>query len=71
MPGPHNADVRGNSPLMRWWRGFADATAYLTLFVTLSGLYLWMALKAERRVGLVVLLAGAITFWGLVYAIAA
>jgi hypothetical protein len=71
MPGPHNADVRGNSPLVRWWRVLADATAYLTLFITVSGIYLWAALKAERRVGLVLILAGAITFWGLVYAIAA
>jgi hypothetical protein len=71
MPGPHNADVRGNSPLVRWWRVLADATAYLTLFITVSGLYLWTALKAERRVGLVLVFAGAITFWGLVYAIAA
>lgn len=71
MPGPHNVDVRGNSPLMRWWKVLADATAYLTLFITISGIYLWIALKAERRVGLVLVLAGAITFWGLVYAIAA
>jgi hypothetical protein len=71
MPGPHNADVRGNSRLMRWWRVLADATAYLTLFVTLSGLYLWVAIKAERRTGLVLLFAGAITFCTLVYAIAA
>jgi hypothetical protein len=71
MPGPHNVDVRGNSPLMRWWKVLADATAYLTLFITMSGIYLWIALKAERRVGLVLVLAGAITFWGLVYAIAA
>jgi hypothetical protein len=71
MPGPHNVDVRGNSPLMRWWKVLADATAYLTLFITISGIYLWIALKAERRVGLALVLAGAITFWGLVYAIAA
>src|SRR5687767_9322083 len=71
MPGPHNLDVRGNSPLMRWWKVLADATAYLTLFITISGIYLWIALKAERRVGLVLGLAGAVTFWGLVYAIAA
>jgi len=71
MPGPHNVDVRGNSPLMRWWQLLADATAYLTLFITLSGIYLWVALKAERRVGWMLVAAGAITFWGLVYAIAA
>ena len=71
MPGPHNADVRGNSGLIRMWRLGADATVYLLLFVTVSGIYLWAALKAERRVGLLLLLAGAGTFWGLVYAVAA
>lgn len=71
MPGPHNVDVRGNTPLMRGWRLLADATAYLTLLITVTGIYLWVALKAERRVGLALVLAGAITFWGLVYAIAA
>jgi len=71
MPGPHNIDVRGNSPFMRAWRVLADATAYLFLFITLSGIYLWVALRAERRVGLLLILAGAGTFWGLVYAIAA
>jgi hypothetical protein len=71
MPGPHNVDVRGNSWLMRAWRVVADATAYLLLFITVSGLYLWVALKAERRVGLLLILAGAGTFWGLVYVIAA
>jgi hypothetical protein len=70
-PGPHNVDVRGNSPSMRRWRILADATAYLTLFITVSGVYLWVALKAERRVGLALVLSGAITFWGLVYALAA
>lgn len=71
MPGPHNADLRGNSGLMRMWRLGADATVYLLLFITVSGIYLWAALKAERRVGLLLLLAGAGTFWGLVYAVAA
>jgi hypothetical protein len=71
MPGPHNVDVRGNSRIMRLWRVLADATVYLLLFITLSGIYLWTALRAERRVGLVLILAGAVTFWGLVYVIAA
>jgi hypothetical protein len=71
MPGPHNADLRGNSRLIRLWRIGADATAYLLLFVTISGIYLWVVLRAERRVGLLFLLAGAVTFWGLVYAVAA
>jgi hypothetical protein len=71
MPGPHNVDVRGNSILMRGWRIVADATSYLFLFITLSGIYLWTALRAERRAGVLLILAGAGTFWGLVYVITA
>ena len=71
MPGPHNADLRGNSGLIRLWHLGADATVYLFLFITISGIYLWAVLRAERRVGLLLLLAGAATFWGLVYAVAA
>jgi hypothetical protein len=70
MPGPHNAEVRGNSGFMRAWRVLADVTVYLFLFITLSGIYLWVALKAERRVGVILICAGALTFWGLVYAVA-
>ena len=71
MPGPHNADLRGNSGLIRAWRILADGTAYVLLFITVSGIYLWVTLKAERRIGLVLIGAGAVTFWGLVYVIAA
>ena len=71
MPGPHNVDVRGNSGLIRAWRLVADATAYVLLFITASGIYLWVALRAERRIGLAFMVAGAVTFGGLVYAIAA
>jgi hypothetical protein len=71
MPGPHNADTRGNSPLIRGWRVLSDGTAYVLLFITLSGVYLWVALKAERRVGLWIAIAGAASFWGLVYVVAA
>ena len=71
MPGPHNVDVRGNSRLMKAWKVLADATAYLLLFLTLSGIYLWAALRAERRIGMVLIGAGALSFFGLVYGIAA
>ena len=70
MPGPHNVDMRGNSTLVRAWGILADATAYLLLFLTLSGVYLWAVLKAERRVGLALLSAGALSFFGLIYVIA-
>lgn len=69
MPGPHNVNVRGNSAYVRVWRWLADVTTYGLLFLTLSGLYLWAVLRAERRVGLALLCAGGISFFGLVYAI--
>ena len=69
MPGPHNANLRGNSFSMQAWRWLADATVYLILFVSISGVYLWAVLKSERRVGLALLAAGAVTLGGLVYAL--
>lgn len=68
-PGPHNASIRGNWPWTRVWRWLADATIYLTMFISMSGIYLWYALKAERRVGLILLTAGAASFFGLLYAV--
>ena len=70
VPGPHNADVRGNSWFMRVWRVLADATVYLLMFITISGLYLWVSLRAERKIGIALLFAGACSFLGLVYVIA-
>lgn len=69
MPGPHNANIRGNWIWMRIWGWFADATIYLTLFISLSGLFLWAVLKAERRIGLTLLTAGAVSFFGILYAV--
>jgi hypothetical protein len=69
MPGPHNANIRGNWIWTQVWRQFADATIYLTLFISVSGLYLWYVLKAERRIGFALLAAGGLTFFGLIYAV--
>lgn len=65
MPGPHNVEIRGNWLPTLIWRWFADVTIYLTLFITITGLYLWWALRSERRVGLVILSAGLLTLLGL------
>jgi len=69
MPGQHNANMRVNSLFMRLWKWSADATVYLTLFLTVSGVYLWTALRAERRVGLALIVAGVFSFSGMVYVI--
>jgi hypothetical protein len=68
-PGQHLADIRKNWFYMRLWSWLADATVYLVLFLTVSGVYLWYVLRAERKVGLGLLAAGAVSFFGLVYAV--
>jgi hypothetical protein len=69
MPGPHNANIRGNWVFLRIWKWLADATVYLVLFLSVSGIYLWAVLRAERRMGWTLIGAGACTFFGLVYAL--
>jgi hypothetical protein len=69
-PGPHLADIRMNWFPMLAWRWLADATVYLLLFISISGIYLWTALRSERRVGIAMIIAGAVCFFGMVYAIA-
>ena len=54
---------------MLLWRWFADAMVYLTFFLSLSGIYLWLALRAERRIGVTLLAASAISLAGIVYAV--
>lgn len=69
IPGPHNVALRGNWIGTVLWRVFADATIYLLLFISVTGVYLWWAIKAERRIGFTLLAGGAATFAGLIYVI--
>jgi hypothetical protein len=68
-PGPHLVAVRMNWFPMRVWKWLADATVWLLLFLSLSGIYLWAVLRAERRIGLLLIAAGATSFFGVVYAL--
>jgi hypothetical protein len=68
-PGPHLGAIRMNWFVMRIWRWLADATVYLLLFISLSGVYLWAVLRAERRIGLILLAAGTTSFFGIIYAL--
>jgi hypothetical protein len=61
MPGPHNVRFRGNWTYMSWWAVTTDVVVYGILFLTISGLYLWWKLKAERTVGWVLVGGGAAT----------
>ena len=69
-PGPHLADIRANWFPMVVWRWLADATVYVLLFISVSGIYMWTALRAERKAGLALLTAGALSFLGVVSALA-
>jgi hypothetical protein len=68
-PGPHNVAIRGNWAGTRVWRWLADTTIYSILFVSITGVYLWYAIKAERAVGVWLLGAGAVAFAGMIYAV--
>ena len=68
-PGQHGPAIRMNWLYMQVWRWLADATVYLILFISVSGVYLWYVLRAERTVGLVLLFAGACSFFGIAYAL--
>ena len=68
-PGQHGGDIRMNWFYMKAWRWLADATVYLTLFISVSGIYLWYMMRAERRIGIILLIAGTISFFGLAYAV--
>ncbi len=58
-PGLHRVPKWGITKLWGW---LADTTVYLTLFLTVSGVYLWVLLKAERNTGLIMLGGGVVSF---------
>jgi hypothetical protein len=68
-PGPHLAQIRGNWGMTQVWRFLADASVYVLLFLSVSGIYLWTVLRAERTVGLVLIALGGMSFFGMVYAL--
>ena len=68
-PGQHGPSIRMNWFYMRAWRWMADATVYLVLFISVSGIYLWYVLRAERSVGYILLFAGALSFFVMAYAL--
>jgi hypothetical protein len=68
-PGQHGPAIRKNWFYMKAWAWMADATVYLVLFITVSGIYLWYVLRAERAIGFILLVAGALAFFGMAYAL--
>jgi hypothetical protein len=66
-PGQHGPDIRMNWFYMKVWRWMADTTVYLILFISFSGIYLWYVLRTERAVGVILICAGALSFFGMAY----
>ena len=69
FPGQHAPNIRMNWFYMKAWRWMADLTVCLILLISVSGIYLWYVLRAERSVGFMLLLAGALSFFGMAYAL--
>ena len=69
FPGQHTPNIRMNWFYMKAWRWMADATVYLIVFILVSGIYLWYVLRAERKVGFILLFLGALSFFGMTYAL--
>ena len=60
-PGPHK--VRGlNWFFSKLWGWSIDTVVCLLLFITISGVYMWALIKAERKTGLAMLGAGSVSF---------
>lgn len=64
MPGPHNVKLRGNSAFIKAWQILADGAVYILLFLTVTGIFLWYVLKAERVIGSYSLALGLLFFIG-------
>jgi hypothetical protein len=69
IPGPHLVAIRKNWLPTRLWGYFADASVYLLFFLSISGIYLWLIIRSERRVGLLLLGAGLLTCGATLYAL--
>ena len=68
-PGPHVAAIRGNWWATVVWRALADSTVFLTLFLSASGIYLWLAFGVVRRTGVILAGAGSLLFIVLIMAL--
>jgi hypothetical protein len=61
-PGPHLLGLRGNWVFTRVWAVLSDASVYLLLLASVTGIYLWLLVRSQRRAGLLCLAAGCVSF---------
>jgi hypothetical protein len=71
MPGPHNANIRGNWSFTKYWSSLVDFSVISLFFSSISGIILWYNLKNERKMGLIALAIGSLSmvslFIGLIF----
>lgn len=63
-PGPHRHPT---SIITKAWGWIADMTVYAAIFLTISGVYMWLVIRAERKAGLIFLGAGCASFFAILY----
>lgn len=66
MPGPHNANIRGNWIYTKIWKSLVDFSVVFLLVSSISGITLWYYFKGERTIGLMALLIGFLSIASLV-----
>lgn len=66
MPGPHNANIRGNWINTRIWSSLVDISVLSLFFSSIAGIILWYYIKSERNIGLIALLIGFLSIASLV-----
>ena len=66
MPGPHNANIRGNWIYTKIWKSLVDFSVVFLLFSSITGITLWYYFKSERIIGLIALLIGFLSIASLV-----
>ena len=66
MPGPHNANIRGNWINTKFWSSVVDFSVICLFFSSVSGIILWYYFKNERSIGLISLIIGFLSIVSLV-----
>lgn len=69
MPGPHNANIRGNWIDTKFWSSMVDFSVVCLFFSGITGITLWYYLKNERIIGVTALLIGFVSIASLVIAL--
>lgn len=56
-----------NSRFSKWWGGYTEVCTAFVLFAAVSGIYLWVNSKRERRIGLAALALAVLFSCGLMF----